>query len=45
MKEYVAVPSELLAHTQKLASYLAKSYDYARGLKPKPSTRKPRASS
>jgi len=45
MKEYVAVPSELLAHTQKLAPYLAKSYDYARGLKPKPSTRKPRASS
>ena len=45
MKEYVAVPSELLAHTQKLASYLAKSYDYARGLKPKPTTRKPRASS
>ena len=45
MKEYVAMPSELLAHAQKLAPYLAKSYDYARGLKPKPTTRKPRASS
>jgi len=45
MKEYVAVPAELLAETGKLALYLAKSYDYAKGLKPKPTTRKPRASS
>jgi TfoX/Sxy family transcriptional regulator of competence genes len=45
MKEYVAVPAELLAETEKLAPYLAKSYDYAKGLKPKPTTRKPRASS
>ena len=43
MKEYVAVPAELLAETEKLAPYLAKSYDYAKGLKPKPTTRKPRA--
>jgi hypothetical protein len=40
-----AVPAELLAETEKLAPYLAKSYDYARGLKPKPKTRNPRASS
>jgi len=45
MKEYVAVPAELLAETEKSALYLAKSYDYAKGLKPKPTTRKPRASS
>lgn len=45
MKEYVAVPAELLAETERLAPYLAKSYDYAKGLKPKPTTRKPRASS
>ena len=45
MKEYVAVPAELLAEAEKLARYLAKSYDYARGLKPKPTTRKPRSSS
>ena len=45
MKEYVAVPTELLAETEKLAPFLAKSYDYARGLKPKPTTRKPQAGS
>ena len=43
MKEYVAVPAELLAETEKLAPYLAKSYDYAKGLKPKPTTRIPPA--
>jgi len=45
MKEYVAVPAELLAETERLAPYLAKSYDYAKGLKPKSTTRRPRASS
>jgi TfoX/Sxy family transcriptional regulator of competence genes len=45
MKEYVAVPVELLSSTEQLAPYLAKSYDYARSLKPKATTRKPRASS
>jgi hypothetical protein len=45
MKEYVAVPAELLAETERLAPYLARSYDYAKGLKPKPTTRRPRASS
>jgi hypothetical protein len=43
MKEYVAVPAELVAETEKLAPYLAKSYDYAKGLKPKPTTRIPPA--
>jgi hypothetical protein len=48
MKEYVAVPAELLAETERLApylTYLTKSYDDAKGLKPKPTTRRPRASS
>ena len=40
MKEYVAVPAELLAQTAELAPYLAKSYDYAENLKPKPTTRR-----
>jgi hypothetical protein len=40
MKEYVAVPAELLARTDELAPYLAKSFDYARSLKPKPTTRR-----
>ena len=40
MREYVAVPAELLARTSELAPYLAKSYNYAKGLKPKPTTRR-----
>src|SRR5215472_10704299 len=40
MTEYVAVPAELLARTAELAPYLAKSYDYAKSLKPKPTTRR-----
>ena len=40
MKEYVAVPADLLARTSELAPYLAKSYDYAKNLKPKPTTRR-----
>ena len=40
MKEYVAVPAELLVRTAELAPYLAKSYDYAKSLKPKPTTRR-----
>src|SRR6516165_7871451 len=31
MREYVAVPAELLARTSELAPYLAKSYNYAKG--------------
>lgn len=45
MKEYVAVPAALLARTGELAKYLAKSYAYAKTLKPKPTTKKPRAAS
>lgn len=40
MKEYVQVPDTLLADTETLASYLAKSYAYINTLKPKPTTRK-----
>jgi hypothetical protein len=40
MKEYVAVPAELLARTSELAPYLAKSHDYAKSLKPKPTARR-----
>ena len=40
MKEYVAVPAELLARTSELAPYLAKSYNYAQSLKPKPTRRR-----
>jgi hypothetical protein len=36
MKEYVAVPDELLEDTGRLAEYLRKSYDYVSTLKPKP---------
>jgi hypothetical protein len=39
MKEYVAVPARLLARTAELAPYLAKSYDYAKSLKPTPASR------
>ena len=42
MKEYVAVPAELLARTAALAPWLAKSYEYAKALKPKPTTKKKR---
>jgi hypothetical protein len=40
MKEYVAIPAGLLARTADLAPYLAKSYDYARSLRPKPTARR-----
>ena len=36
MKEYVAVPDELLENTKELKKYLASSYEYAKTLKPKP---------
>ena len=39
LKEYVAVTADLLACTAELAPYLAKSYDYAKSLKPKPTSR------
>ena len=40
MTEYVAIPAALLARTAELAPYLARSYDYAKSLKPKPTTRR-----
>ena len=36
MKEYVTVPSSLLANTAELKPYLDMSYEYAKTLKPKP---------
>jgi TfoX/Sxy family transcriptional regulator of competence genes len=41
-KEYVDVPDTLLDDTSQLASWFASSYEYASGLKPKPTTRKPK---
>ena len=40
MKEYVAVPDSLLANTKELKPYLARSFAYAKALKPKPTTKK-----
>lgn len=39
MKEYVAVPDQLLADTQRLLPYLEQSYAYAKTLKPQPRKR------
>ena len=39
MKEYVAVPAPLLTDTAAMAPWLAKSWDYAQELRPKPTTR------
>jgi TfoX/Sxy family transcriptional regulator of competence genes len=40
MKEYARVPDSLLGNTRELGKYLEMSYEYARKLKPKPTTRK-----
>jgi hypothetical protein len=40
MPEYVEVPDDLLPKTQTLKKYFDISYDYARSLTPKPTTRK-----
>ena len=40
LTEYVAIPAALLARTAELAPWLAKSHDYAKNLKPKPTTRR-----
>lgn len=40
MKEYVAVPDALLEKTKELQKYLEISYEYAKTLKPKPTTKK-----
>jgi hypothetical protein len=39
-KDFVDVPDALLARTAELKVYFRKSYDYAKSLKPKPTTRK-----
>jgi hypothetical protein len=41
MKEYVAVPDELLENTEELKKYLDLSYEYVKTLKPKPTKKKP----
>lgn len=40
MKEYVAVPDSLLESTKELRKYLELSYEYAKTLKPKPTSKK-----
>jgi TfoX/Sxy family transcriptional regulator of competence genes len=40
MKEYVAVPDELLRNAKALQKYLAVSYEYAKTLKPKPTKKR-----
>ncbi len=40
MKEYVAVPEELLRNTKELSKYLAMSYEYAKTLKAKATKKK-----
>ena len=42
MKEYVAVPDNLLAKTKELKPYLSMSYEYAKTLRTKPTTQKKR---
>jgi TfoX/Sxy family transcriptional regulator of competence genes len=39
MKEYVAVPESLLLNTKEMKKYLSVSYDYAKTLKPKATTK------
>lgn len=40
MKEYVAVPKELIRNTEALKEYIEISYEYVQSLKPKPTKRK-----
>lgn len=42
MQEYVTVPDPMLKDTKLLAGYLATSYEYAKTLKPKATSRKPK---
>lgn len=39
MREYVEVPDPLLKKTKELSAYLKSSFDYAKTLKPKPTTK------
>jgi TfoX/Sxy family transcriptional regulator of competence genes len=43
MKEYVAVPDALLRNTRELRKYFKASYDYAKSLRPKPTTKPKKA--
>ena len=45
MKEYVLVPASLLKNTRTLKKYFDASYAYVGSLKPKPTTRKKKATS
>jgi hypothetical protein len=40
LKEYVAVPNHLLESTEDLKKYLDISYEYVKGMKPKPTKKK-----
>ncbi|HZI54331.1 MAG TPA: hypothetical protein VFD56_11525 [Chitinophagaceae bacterium] len=40
LKEYVTVPEKLLKDIKSLKKYFTISYDYVKGLKPKPTTKK-----
>ena len=40
MQEYVTVPDALLKNTKELQKYLEASYEYAKSLKPKATTKK-----
>jgi len=42
-KEYVTVPTDLLAKTDELAPYFQVSFDYAKTLRPKPTKRAPKS--
>lgn len=39
-KEYVAVPAKVLSDAKAMKKYFALSYEYAKSLKPKPTTKK-----
>jgi TfoX/Sxy family transcriptional regulator of competence genes len=43
MKEYVEVPDSLLTRTQDLKKHFESSFAYVKSLKPKPTTKKPKA--
>src|SRR5579862_8294598 len=43
MPEYVAVPAVLLSKTSQLKKYFDASYEYAKSLRPKPTTKRPKA--
>jgi hypothetical protein len=40
MSEYVTIPVDLLGKTKELQKYLGLSYEYVKGLRPKPSEKK-----